>query len=272
MTVAGADARIGAALVQAGVVDQLQLRSAQAHQQKWGGKLARILVDLGFTREDRLADALAAAFNVPRMKLATLPVDREALKKLDQAFCEQKNVFPCALRDGGKLLFVAVDDPSDLELLDGIGLRADVPRVKPVVAGFDEIQVAILRWYRGESLLQRQREEVTSIELDEDDHEAVEITDPRGQVLRRADATPPPQPAPTQPPARMPGAGLAEAQAKLDELLGGPRLSLTPEEERRLAAVRDAQERGVRVLRALVSLCSEKGIFGIDEYRARFRR
>lgn len=267
---AGVDARIGEALLRAGLIDQLQLRAAQAHQEKWGGRLARVLVDLGFAREDRLADTLATAFGVPRMKLATLPADRDALAKLDQAFCEQKNVFPCALRDGGKLLFVAVDDPTDLELLDGIGLRADVPRVKPVVAGFDEIQVAILRWYRGEALHQKQRQVAAGIELDDSDPGEAEITDPRGMVVLRMDSGAAAPAAPTT--LRPPGSGLADAQAKLDDLLGSRASSLTPDDERRVAAIRDAQERGVRVLRAIVSLCSEKGFFGIDEYRARMRR
>jgi hypothetical protein len=258
--VAGADARIGTVLVQAGLIDELQLRSAQSHQQKWGGRMARILVELGFTREDRLADALSAAFGAPRVKLATLSPDRDALGKLDAAFCEQRNVFPCAVRENGKVLFVAVDDPTDLELLDGIGLRADVPRVKPVVAGFDEIQVAILRWYRGERILQRQRDSSTTIDLNGDPP-----TDPRGQAMARA--APPVAAA-----ASGPASGLASVQDTLDDLLGLAPTELTPDDLQRLASVRSAQERGVKVLRAVLSLCSEKGVFGIEEYRARFRR
>ena len=44
--------KIGDLLVQAGMIDQMQLRTALGHQKRWGGKIGKVVVDLGFIDEE----------------------------------------------------------------------------------------------------------------------------------------------------------------------------------------------------------------------------
>jgi hypothetical protein len=46
--------RIGELLMRQGRIDELQLQSALAHQSRWGGRLGRAVVHLGFLDEATL--------------------------------------------------------------------------------------------------------------------------------------------------------------------------------------------------------------------------
>jgi hypothetical protein len=62
-------ARIGEILVRAKILDQLQLRSALAHQQQWGGRLAHVVAEKHFAKESVIVDALSKALGVARVEL-----------------------------------------------------------------------------------------------------------------------------------------------------------------------------------------------------------
>ena len=52
--------RLGEMLVEAGMIDNMQLQSALGHQKQWGGKLGDILLEMDFISEHVLADFLKA--------------------------------------------------------------------------------------------------------------------------------------------------------------------------------------------------------------------
>src|SRR3954469_10632153 len=137
--------RVGDFLLKAGVIDELQLRSARATHAQWGGRLGKVIADMGLAGEDQIADAIGQAMKVPREQIGSAR-DLGALAKLDAAFCEQHAVFP--VRVDNKSLVLAMADPSDLEVMDMASGRAR-SRVKTVVASETEIMSAIARCYRG---------------------------------------------------------------------------------------------------------------------------
>src|SRR5439155_4912375 len=65
--------------------------------------------------------------------------------------------FPFAMRDQGKTLCVAMEDPSDIDAADDIGRRAGV-RVAPFVAITSQIQEAIAKAYPGSRFSKISRE------------------------------------------------------------------------------------------------------------------
>jgi hypothetical protein len=231
--------RIEELLLQAGVVDDLQLRSALAQQAQWGGRVARILVERKFASEEAVVSALASALKVQRVRPAGQPRDGGALAKLDAAFCEEKGVFPVALRDSGKTLLLAMADPTDLDLVDEINHRTRA-RISVAIAGETEIRAAIDRHYHHK-------------EPPSPPHPAAAPRDPEPE------------------PERLPPPVASSTDDVLDDLLGAGSgaAGFTHEELERIRAAAENQEKSKKVLRAVTELLIEKGYLSAADLAAR---
>jgi len=266
--------RIGELLVKAKVIDELQLRSALARHDQWGGRLSRVITDMGLAKEETVLAAIAQATGTQRMTLGHLTRDAGALAKVDITTAENKGVFPVALKDNGKTLVLAMADPTDLNTVDQISARARA-RVVVVIASDREIEHAILRHYRGqEPVAMSTRYSGQRRALDSTDEEADEfkVVDMSGNtVVKRIADVAPSQAAAAQAPA---AAGGSTASDLLDEILAGGSSApagFTPEELQRLETVRVNQEKSSKILRALLELLLEKSALSQKELAARIR-
>jgi hypothetical protein len=266
--------RIGELLVKARVIDELQLRSALARHDQWGGRLSRVVTDMGLAKEETVLNAIAQATGTQRITLGNLTRDAGALAKVDVTMAEQKGIFPVALKDNGKTLVLAMADPTDLNTVDQVAARARA-RVQVVIASDREIEHAILRHYRGQEPVAMstrysgQRRALDSEPSDEDEFKVVDMSG-NTVVKRIADvARPPgaPEPAPA-------AGGGSSASDLLDEILAGGSSApagFTPEELQRLETVRVNQEKSSKILRALLELLLEKSALSQKELAARIR-
>ncbi|AKQ68966.1 Type IV fimbrial assembly, ATPase PilB [Myxococcus hansupus] len=274
--------RIGDILVKARVIDDLQLRSALATHDQWGGRLSRIIADLGLATDDVITEAICQGLGMQRIQLGNVTRDAGALARVDVNLAEQKAVFPVSLKDNGKTLVLAMADPTDLVTLDQVAAKSRA-RVVVMVAGEREIEHAILRHYRGQEPVvstrfggkQRESDEDTS--SDEDEFKVVDMSG-NTVVKRIADITPPaPAAAPPPPPRaaeRAPApASNASAADILDEILAGgaPSSEWSDEDLKRLQTVQQNQEKSSKILRALLELLLEKGALQQRELAARMR-
>lgn len=141
--------RLGDILVQAGVIDELQLRSALAEQKRWGGPLGKILVSLRLCTEDALVQALSTQLNMTAVKLDSRTPDDAALRQFTAQYCQQNHIFPFAFTALGKFLDVAMADPTDMRLLDELRVRTKT-NPRPFLAGPHQIETAIRIHYLGE--------------------------------------------------------------------------------------------------------------------------
>jgi hypothetical protein len=265
--------RIGELLVKARVIDELQLRSALARHDQWGGRLSRVVTDMGLAKEEVVLAAIAQATGTQRMTLGNLTRDAGALAKVDVTLAEQKGIFPVALKDNGKTLVLAMADPTDLNTVDQVAARARA-RVVVVIASDREIEAAILRHYRGQEPVMStrysgQRRALESASEDEDEFKVVDMSG-NTVVKRVADVAPSmaaPEPAPA-------AGGGSTASDLLDEILSGGSSApagFSPEELQRLETVRVNQEKSSKILRALLELLLEKQALSQKELAARIR-
>jgi hypothetical protein len=270
--------RIGEILVKARVIDEMQLRSALAQHDQWGGRLTRIISDMGLASEDTLAQAISQGTGMQRVQLGNLTKDVGAMAKLDVAFAEQKGVFPVSLRDNGKTLVLAMADPTDLQTIDQAAARSRT-RVVPMVAGDREIEHAILRHYRNQepsATSPGTRRESAGPGGSDDEFKIVDIS---GKTVMKALSDIAPkmaqENAARQQAAAAPGRPAAgSASDLLDEILSGaksPAEVFSPEEMQRLQAVQVNQEKSSKILRALLELLLEKGMLQQKELAARMR-
>jgi hypothetical protein len=261
--------RIGELLIKARVIDELQLRSALAQHDQWGGRLSRVIADMGLANEETIINAICQGMGIQRMHLGNITRDPGALAKVDVSMAEQKGIFPVSLRDNGKTLVLAMADPTDLNTVDQVVAKSRA-RVTVVIAGDKEIENAILRHYRGqEPNVSTRYTESDMASPDNPGEDEFKVVDMSGKtVVKRIAELAPSQAAPASS-----GGGGASAADILDEILAGgaPSSSLTPEEMQRLQAVQQNQEKSSKILRALLELLLEKGALSQKELASRMR-
>ncbi|MBS2029877.1 MAG: hypothetical protein JST54_18390 [Deltaproteobacteria bacterium] len=259
--------RVAEYMLKAKVIDEFQMKSALAHQAQWGQRLTKVFNELRLAPENKVVAALAHALKLQPVDLSAIPPDLAALKKLDAAYCAEKGVFPCALKDQGKTLFLAMCDPTDFSLTDEVEKKTRC-RLKLLVAGETALAAAVQRCYRDSKGSKAApppppmaSQGMAGIELET--ASTGEFMDHKGEVVGsmrhvsnpRQAALPPPVAAPINTP----------VADELQSLFDFTPDALTPEEKQRLEAIKQNQERGNLILRVVLELCVEKGLLSSDD-------
>lgn len=140
--------KIGELLIQSGTIDPMQLESALAHQRRWGGRIGRAIVYLGFTEERTLLSALGQQLGVACVSLWDKPIPQDVLSLVSEKVARSRKVLPVArLRENRRgPLVVALADPGDLSILDELAFATGLD-IRPVLASEDELEHAIDRYY-----------------------------------------------------------------------------------------------------------------------------
>jgi hypothetical protein len=142
--------RLGDRLVEAGVIDKLQLRAALGQQHKWGKTLGRTLLEMRVIEEEELVPILSQHLNMPAVNLAGRQLNPEAVAMLDEPFCRENECLPFAFDEKNRFLDVAMTDAQNEALYDRIRVRTRC-NVRPFLAGPDAIRNGIDRAF-GEDL------------------------------------------------------------------------------------------------------------------------
>lgn len=151
MPTAPSKKRLGELLVQAGLIDEFQLRSALSHQQQWGGRLGKNLIELGLVSETRLVAFLAKHFRLPTIDFRKVRILPATVKLIPAEMAKKHHVMPLfqGEEDGKKFLAVAMSNPTDLLAIDEVEF-ASGNKVRPVVASDLAIANAIAFYYNKE--------------------------------------------------------------------------------------------------------------------------
>ncbi len=144
--------RLGEMLVEAGVIDRLQLRSALIQQEQWGKPLGRTLVEMRLVTEDQLVRTLSEQLHLPTIDLGAVTFAPEALAFLPEAFCREHECLPFAYDTKNRFLDIAMSDVQNQLLYDTLRVRTRC-NVRPFLAGPDAIRDAIERAF-GQNLME----------------------------------------------------------------------------------------------------------------------
>jgi len=142
--------RLGEVLLADGLISEFQLSAALGEQARWGNRLGETLVHLGFLTEQELVRALSRRYRVPGVDLEGKRIDPEVLARVPREMAESGGCLPLFVEreQGLDVLYVGMEDPSNLTLLDDVSFRSGL-RVRPVVAGPLQLRRAIAGHYRG---------------------------------------------------------------------------------------------------------------------------
>jgi type IV pilus assembly protein PilB len=140
--------KVGEILIQAGVIDRLQLQSALGQQTRWGHRLGVALVNLGFIEEHVLVRALASQLDLPVARLEGKRIAPEILALVPRELAEEHMVVPLFIKEeaGVYTLLLGMEDPCNIDVLDDLSFRTGMD-VRPVMVGPSEIAEAIDRHY-----------------------------------------------------------------------------------------------------------------------------
>ncbi len=122
---------LGDMLLQANLIDEVQMRIALAEQQRTGRKFGSALVDLKFIDENVLAAFLSRQMDVPCISLLHIDIPKKVARRVPARVARECRAVP--IRFDGDQLEVAMVDPTDHELIDILEQTSGM-KVAPLVA------------------------------------------------------------------------------------------------------------------------------------------
>lgn len=147
MALAKTSLTLGDVLVREGIISPAQLQGAVRQQQKSAQSLGRILVDTGLITEAVRMAVLQKTFDFELIDLKKLKIDPLILNLIPAAFSDKHSVLPIR-QEGSNVLVIAMEDPSDLLVVDAIKNQVGL-NVKACLAPTADIREAIRTHYAG---------------------------------------------------------------------------------------------------------------------------
>jgi type IV pilus assembly protein PilB len=140
--------KLGEMLVAKGLIDQAQLASALEEQRRWGKRLGMTLVLMGLLEEETLIRVLASQLKLPVARIRGKRVNEEVIELVPVELAEKHRCLPLFMKDqgGSRELFLAMEDPSDIDAQGELGFRIGF-RIRPVLVAPTELEDALQRHY-----------------------------------------------------------------------------------------------------------------------------
>lgn len=179
--------QLGSLLLQSGIVDQEQLEAHLEQARRRNVPLWDIVLEEKQISEESLADAFSRWLRIPRVRMASVQIDPEALKGVNEELARKHICIPVKVE--GKSLVIAMANPSDFSALQDLQFASGM-NVKPVVASRTEITDAIEQYFATEEKAEDFLENVADAidfrivnpEKEEDDNTDLDRMDARGSA------------------------------------------------------------------------------------------
>ncbi|MGE5247157.1 MAG: GspE/PulE family protein, partial [Verrucomicrobiota bacterium] len=136
--------KIGEMLLKGNLLTADQLRSALETQEKTRERIGTVLVKAGFIKEEELLAFLGRQFSLPVVDLSKYEINAEVVRLLPEDMVQKHLALPIN-RVGAKII-VAVADPSNMAIVDGIGFKTGYA-VELVLASERDITTAINKFF-----------------------------------------------------------------------------------------------------------------------------
>ncbi|HOC30689.1 MAG TPA: ATPase, T2SS/T4P/T4SS family [Armatimonadota bacterium] len=138
---------LGDLLVERGILTPDQLTEArQAMQSAKGTDIGRIVVDLGYTNERKVAETRAGLLGLDYVDLSGgRKPQPDAIKAIPEALARRHTILPLAKSPTG--IMVAVADPNDIQAIDDLRMHTRGMMIKMVLSASGDIEDAIDKAY-----------------------------------------------------------------------------------------------------------------------------
>ncbi len=110
--------QLGELLIERGIITCSQLEKALQVQKEKGGLLGQILVVLGFTKEEEIAQALTIQYGFPYLPLKNYELNKEVLRLIPEVVSKQ--YYLIAVDKIGDTLTVAMSNPLNTKAIEDV--------------------------------------------------------------------------------------------------------------------------------------------------------
>ena len=259
----GGRLKLGQILLSKELISPEQLASALGEQERWGSRLGMTLVRMGFIEEEALIRVLAGQLRLPVARIRGKSVNSDVLEFVPVELAEKYRCLPLFVREegGAKTLFLAMEDPSDLEALDDLSFQIG-EKLRPVLVAPTELEDALQRHYHGATLMGST-----------DDLPPVAVSSPQRPDPEDTETAPELPPLDTLLAPELESPAFASDPEPALGALPGAALDPSVEPAVEAPSARDPSQ-GLEpqvILRALAQLLVEKGVITRDEFAERLR-
>jgi type IV pilus assembly protein PilB len=137
--------QLGELLIEGKLITPEHLDEALKLQKEKGGLLGQILVSLGYTTEEAIAQALTAQYGFPYLPLGGYEIDREVAKLIPENVARQYGLI--AVDRVGSILTVAMSNPLNTQATEDIEMMTRL-KVQVFVSTATDVNDAIKRCYK----------------------------------------------------------------------------------------------------------------------------
>ena len=136
--------QLGEILIERGMINRGQLEEALKIQKEQGLLLGEALVDLKYTTEENIVQALTAQYGFPYLPLSNYEIAPEVLSVVPITICKKYCLIP--IDKIGKSLTLAMANPLSLNALEDVEMVTKC-MVQAFVSTTSDIKAAIKRYY-----------------------------------------------------------------------------------------------------------------------------
>jgi len=136
---------LGELLLDRGIVNQSQLDRGLSVQKEKGGLIGETLVELGFVKEDDIAQALTAQYGFPYLPLGSYDIDTEVINIIPARVARQYLLVP--IDKIGNNLTLAMSNPLNIQAIEDVELLSGCS-VQTFVSTSSDVKRAIEKYYK----------------------------------------------------------------------------------------------------------------------------
>ena len=137
--------QLGELLIERGIINQRQLDKGIAVQQEKGGLIGEVLVELGFAKEEDIAQALTAQYGFPYLPLSNYDINPEIVNIIPGRVSRQYLLVP--IDKIGTNLTLAMSNPLNVQAIEDVELLTGCS-IQTFVSTSSDIKRAIEKYYK----------------------------------------------------------------------------------------------------------------------------
>jgi len=140
---------LGLMLLEANLIDEIQMQIGLEIQKKTGRRFGSTLVDLKFVDETVLTAFLSKQMDIPCISLLNIAIPEPTLNRIPFAMARRFQAIP--VKETQFALYVAMTDPSDIGAITAME-EATGMSISPLIAPQSSIEKAINKYYEQRDL------------------------------------------------------------------------------------------------------------------------
>jgi len=137
--------QLGELLKERGIINNNQLERALDFQKERGGLIGEILVELGFAKEEDIAQALTAQYGFPYLPLSNYEINPEVADIIPGRVARQYILVP--IDKIGNNLTLAMSNPLNVQAIEDVELLSGC-NIQTFVSTSSDIKRAIEKYYK----------------------------------------------------------------------------------------------------------------------------